>query len=84
MNMLEVMRWLWLIGWMKAKLLKMWVPESDMEWVDFTNLQSLNAFAEKVVPKLLKNNPRAKEQIKWCERLEWQTKKDVSEVIDAI
>lgn len=82
MNMLEVMRWLWLIGWMKAKLLKMWVPESDMEWVDFTNLQSLNAFAEKVVPKLLKNNPRVKEQIKWCERLEWKTKQEVNNVID--
>ena len=82
MNVLEVMRWLWLIGWMKAKLLKMWVPESDMEWVDFTNMQSLNAFAEKIVPKLLRNNPRAKEQIKGCSRLEGQTKQDVNNVID--
>lgn len=82
MNVLEVMRWLWMIGWMKAKLLKMWVPESDMEWVDFNNLQSLNAFAERIVPKLLKNNPRVKEQIKGCSRLEGQTKQEVNNVID--
>ena len=82
MNVLEVMRWLWMIGWMKAKLQKMWISEAEMEWVDFTNLQSLNAFAERIVPKLLRNNPRAKEQIKGCSRLEGQTKQDVDNVID--
>jgi hypothetical protein len=32
--------------------------------VDFTNLESLNKFAERVVPNLLKRNPAVKEQIK--------------------
>lgn len=82
MNVLEVMRWLWMIGWMKAKLQKMWISEAEMEWVDFNNLQSLNAFAERIVPKLLKSNPRVKEQIKGCSRLEGQTKQEVNNVID--
>ena len=84
MNILEVMRWLWLTWWMKAKLLKMWVSEKDMEWVDFTSLDSLNKFAEKVVPGLLKRNPAMKEQIKWCSWLEWKTKENVTEVIDCM
>lgn len=82
MNILEVMRWLWMIGGMKAKLQKMWISEAEMEGVDFTNIQSLNAFAERIVPKLLRNNPKAKEQIKWCSWLEGQTKQDVGTVID--
>ncbi len=84
MNILEVMRGLWLTWWMKAKLLKMWVSEKDMEWVDFTNLESLNKFAERVVPNLLKRNPAVKEQIKWCTRLEWETKERVDNVINCM
>ena len=69
---------------LKAKLLKMGVPESEMEGVDFGNMDSLNKFAERIVPKLLQNNPRAKEQIKGCNWLEGATKQNVTEVIDSL
>ena len=54
MNILNVMSWLWLVGSIKAKLLKMWIPKSEIEWVDFNNMNSLNEFAKKIVPNLLK------------------------------
>lgn len=60
----------------------MGVSEQDMEGVDFTNMDSLNKFAERIVPKLLQNNPKAKEQIKGCTWLEGATKQNVAEVID--
>ena len=78
------MAWLGLTWSLKTKLLKMGVSEQDMEGVDFWNIDSLNKFAERIVPKLLRNNPRAKEQIKGCNWLEGATKQNVTEVIDSL
>ena len=82
MNILNVMSWLWLVGSIKAKLLKMWIPESEMKWVDFNNMNSLNEFAKKIVPNLLKKNPDFAQQIKESWRLQGQTKKEVDSIID--
>jgi len=84
MNMIDVMKSLNFTSALKEKLIKMWVPEKEMAWVDFNSMDSLNKFAERIVPMLLKNNPRAKEQIKWSSWLSWQEKQEVCEVIDSI
>ncbi len=84
MNMLDIMKGLNLTSALREKLIKMWIPEKEMVWVDFDNMDSLNKFAERIVPILLKNNPRAKEQIKGSSWLNWQEKQNVCEVIDSI
>lgn len=55
-----------------------------MEWVDFDSMQSLNQFAARIVPNLLRNNPNVAKQIKESWRLEWDIKKQVDNVIDSI
>ena len=82
MNILNVMSWLWLTWSIKAKLLKMWIPESEMEWVDFSNMNSLNQFAERIVPRLLRSNPSVAQQIKDSWWLQGQAKQDVETVIN--
>jgi hypothetical protein len=84
MNIIDVMKGLNFTSALKEKLIRMWVPEKEMAWVDFNSMDSLNKFAERIVPMLLKNNPRAKEQIKWSSWLSWQEKQEVCEVIDSI
>lgn len=84
MNMLKVLSWLWLTGSLKTKLLKVWIPAKEMEWVDFDSMQSLNQFAARIVPNLLRNNPNVAKQIKESWRLEWDVKKQVDNVIDSI
>ena len=69
---------------LKTKLQKMGVTEKEMEGVNFESMASLNQFAERIVPKLLSRNPRAKEQIKGCTWLEGETKQNVVEAIDSL
>ena len=73
-----------LTGSIKAKLLKMGISEKDMEGVDFGNMQSLNQFAERVVPKLIRSNPQAVQQIKNSGWLDPAKQQEVNNVIDAI
>lgn len=82
MNILNFMSSWWMIWSMKAKLQKMWVSEADMQWVDFTNMASLNQFAERIVPNLLKKNPQMAKMIKDSGWLQWDTKQAVDNVID--
>lgn len=82
MNILNVMSWLWLTWSIKAKLLKMWIPEKEMEWVDFSNMNSLNSFAERIVPWLLRKNPNVAKQIKESWWLQWETKEKVDSIIE--
>lgn len=50
--------------WIKDKLLQLWVDPKDLAWVNFSDMNSLNQLAEKIMPNLLKNNPGVANQIK--------------------
>jgi hypothetical protein len=82
MNPLNLMRWLWLLSSLKAKLQNIWVSPKDLEWVDFNDMASLNRLAEKIVPWLLKSNPQAAKMIKESGWLDAKTQEQVNNVID--
>lgn len=84
MDILKVMNGLWLTASIKQKLMSMWIPAKDLEWVDFNNMNSINQLAQKIMPNLLRKNPQIAKQIKESNWLEWKTKEDVAEVIDSI
>lgn len=71
-------------GAIKAHLQKIGVSEKDMEGVDFNNMQSLNSFAERIVPKLLKSHPQVAKQIKESGWLDSQKQQEVNNVIDSL
>ena len=84
MNMWEIMRGMWLISGIREKLIKAWVNQQELQGVNFTDPESLDKLAQKIMPKLLKNNPQIAKQIKESWWLDEKTKEDVAEVIDAI
>lgn len=84
MDILKVMNGLWLTASIKQKLMNMWIPAKDLEWVDFNNMNSINQLAQKIMPNLLRKNPQIAKQIKESNWLDWKTKEDVAEVIDSI
>lgn len=84
MDILKVMNGLWLTASIKQKLLNMWIPAKDLEWVDFNNMNSINQLAQKIMPNLLRKNPQIAKQIKESNWLDWKTKENVAEVIDSI
>ena len=83
MNFLQMM--LWLNGAsMKQKLLQMGVPESDLQGVNFSDINSLNQLAEKIVPTMLKNNPNMKNFVKQNGAFFGDRKEEVVEVVDKL
>ena len=84
MNIWNVMRGMWMLSSIREKLIKAWVNTNELQWVDFTDPDSLNKLAQKVMPNLLRNNPQIAKQIKESGWLDWKTKEDVAEVIDNI
>lgn len=83
MNFLQMM--LWLNGEsMKQKLLQMWVSESDLQGVNFSDMNSLNQLAEKIVPTMLRNNPNMKNFVKQNSSFFWNRKDEVVEVVDKL
>ena len=68
----------------REKLIKAWVNANELQWVDFTDPDSLNKLAQKIMPNLLKNNPQIAKQIKESWWLDEKTKWEVTEVIDAL
>lgn len=82
MNILNLMTSWWMWWAIKAHLQKIGISAKDMEWVDFTNMDSLNQFAQRIVPWLLKKNPEVAQKIKESWRLQGQTKQDVETVIN--
>lgn len=48
-------------GMLQSKLQQMGIPT---QWVNFNDMNSLNDFAQKILPQLLKDNPQAREMIK--------------------
>lgn len=84
MNIWWVMSWMWMLAWLREKLLKAGVSAKDLQGVDFSNKDSLNKLAQKIVPWLLKNNPQIAQQIKDSGWLDWKAKEDVAEIVDSI
>lgn len=83
MNFLQMM--LGLNAWsMKQKLLQMGVPESDLQGVNFNDMNSLNQLAEKIVPTMLRNNPNMKNFVKQNSSFFWNRKDEVVEVVDKL
>lgn len=84
MNIRWVMSWMWMLAWLREKLLKAGVSAKDLQGVDFSNKDSLNKLAQKIVPWLLKNNPQIAQQIKDSGWLDWKAKEEVAEIVDSI
>ncbi len=61
MNILQMLMQFWNIQW---KLQQLWVSPSDLQWVNFSDPNSLEELAKKIMPWLLKNNPQVAQQIK--------------------
>lgn len=57
----------------------------NTQWVNFNDMNSINQFAQSILPGLLKNNPQAKEMIKNnMGTLDEGTKEEVVKIIDSI
>lgn len=84
MNIREVMRGMGMISGIREKLIKAGVNAQELQWVNFTDPESLNKLAQKIMPNLLRNNPQIAKQIKESGWLDEKTKWEVAEVIDHI
>ena len=83
MDMWEIMRGAGMISWLRESIIRSWISAQDLQWVDFTSKESLGKLAERIMPKLLKQNPQIAQRIKNSGWLDAQTKEKVTEVIDA-
>ena len=83
MDFLQMLLW---FNWnsIKNKLIQMWIPENEMQGVNFNDMNSLNQFAEKIVPTMLKNNPNMKNFIKQNKNFFWNRQDEVIEVVDKL
>ena len=84
MNIWNVMRGMWMLSSIREKLIKAWVNANELQWVDFTDPDSLNKLAQKIMPNLLRNNPQIAKQIKESWWLDEKTKWEVAEIVDSI
>ena len=84
MNIRWLMKWMWVLANARQTLIDAWVSAEDLQWVDFSNMNSLSKLAQKIWPTLLKRNPQIAKQIKESDWLQWKEKQDVVEVIDSI
>lgn len=79
MNILQMLMQFWNV---QSKLQQLWVDPSLLQWVNFSDPNSLNELAQKVMPNLLKQNPQAAQQIK---QIAWQYAPDkVNEIVEII
>lgn len=69
---------------LKSRLISLWVPAHQLEWVDFNDMEQLNKLAEQIVPWLIKSNPNIANLIKQNADLVWDKKGEVVDVIDKI
>jgi hypothetical protein len=68
---------------LKQKLLAAGISPNDIQWVDFNNMNDLNALAEKIMPNIIKSNPNIANMIKQNASMLWSEKqKEVTEIID--
>lgn len=70
---------------LKNKLLQAGISPTDLQWVDFSNTESINAFAEKIGPQILRSNPLIANIIKQNSSMLGEDKqKEVVQVIDGM
>lgn len=67
---------------LKNLLIKNWVNAADLQGVDFSSMEQVNALAEKITPQLIKSNPFIANLIKQNANLVWDKKEEVVQVID--
>ena len=73
-NLLYLLMGMWDFSGIKNKLLELWVPPETLEDVNFNNIQSLNALAQKIMPWLLANNRQLVGKIKSMSSMLWAEK----------
>jgi hypothetical protein len=73
----------WFFGQMlQNKLNQMWITT---QWVNFNDMNSINDFASKILPWILKNNPQAKEIIKQnIGSLDKKQQEEIVKIVDSI
>ena len=82
-NLLQMILGMWNFSGIKDRLIQLWIPQETLQWVDFSNMQSLNDLAQKIMPWLLANNKQLAWQIKNLASMLWDDKqKEVGEIID--
>lgn len=83
MDFLQMLLW---FNWnsIKNKLIQMGIPENEMQGVNFNDMNSLNQFAEKIVPTMLKNNPNMKNFVKQNSSFFWNRKDEVIDIVDKL
>jgi hypothetical protein len=82
-NLLYLLMGMWDFSGIKNKLLELWVPPETLEDVNFNNIQSLNALAQKIMPWLLANNRQLVGKIKSMSSMLWAEKqKEIWSIID--
>ena len=64
MNLMSLLQMLNAFGWIKNKLIQLWVNPSDLQNVNFNDPASLNDLAARIMPNLLKSRPDIAQQIK--------------------
>ena len=84
-NLLQMLLWMWNFSGIKEKLLQLWVPQETLQWVNFSDINSLNKLAQEIMPGLLANNKEMADKIKGAASMLWNDKqKEVSDVIDVL
>ena len=84
-SLLQMLLGMWNFSGMKEKLLQLWVPQETLQWVNFSDINSLNKLAQEIMPWLLANNKEMANKIKGAASMLWADKqKEVSEIIDVL
>ena len=60
----------------------MGIPETEMKEVNFNDMNSLNQFAERIVPMMLKSNPNMKNFVKQNSSFFGNRKDEVIDIVD--
>ena len=82
-NLLYLLMGMWDFSGIKNKLLELWVPPETLQDVNFNNIQSLNALAQKIMPWLLANNRQLVGKIKSMSSILWAEKqKEIWSIVD--
>lgn len=84
-NLLQMLMGMWNFSGMKEKLVQLWVPKETLQDVNFSDINSLNQLAQKIMPGLLANNKELANKIKGAATMLWADKaKEVSDIIDVM
>lgn len=84
-NLLWMLMGTWALNGIKDKLIQLWIPPETLQGVDFNNVQSLNALAQKIMPWLLASNKDLTNKLRSMSWMLWAEKqKEINQVIDSL